>query len=247
MKFAFISDIHGNLEALEEVLKDIEIEKPDEIYVLGDIIGYMSNPKECIDLIQNFTCIQGNHENALFNQAEFNTLKEIPKKSLMWTKEQLDYIDITFLKRLPLTVINKEFNFQCVHGSLEKNNPFRYLEEEKYVKKCFEELKFNILFVGHSHIPKIWEKTKKIRHGKRFVKDGTVIFLEKEKKYIINVGSVGLPRDRIQKGCYVIYDTKENSIKINRFNYDRFKTIEKIKNSSLNKDTNLCKELVKRI
>ncbi len=153
MSIAVISDIHGNLEALEAVLEDIGNK---EIYCLGDIVGYYANPKECIALVKErgIKCVKGNHDyytvvgdyQKRFNKHAFEALR--------WTERQLDIKDINFLKRLPYTKRLRDGELILVHGDLVKPSDFNYIQYWSHCLRNFEKLEYGqTLFVGHLHKP----------------------------------------------------------------------------------------------
>lgn len=233
MKRALISDIHSNLEGLQAVLEDIKRQGVSEIYCLGDIIGYGPNPRECIDLVmQCKACILGNHDQgALFDPEGFNTGAE---RAIFWTRAQLENprgnpADNAkrwdFLGELPRCV--REGDFLFVHGSA--RNP---LNEYVFPEDCYNQRKmekiFSLIqrycFQGHTHVPGV------------FTEDYTYLAPDEigyeyplgEGKLMINVGSVGQPRDSDNRSCYVIID--DNKVRFRRVEYDFNVTAQKIYN-----------------
>jgi diadenosine tetraphosphatase ApaH/serine/threonine PP2A family protein phosphatase len=227
---AIISDIHGNLEALEAVLDDIYAKNITDIICLGDIIGYGPNPLECVDLSYNFNkVILGNHEEAiLFGAVGFN-----PKAKLAidWTRDQLNrQIDDKDMMRKRWNFLGEmqtsidEGDLLWVHGS--PREPTReYLfqtdvRDDVKMRKNFEHVK-RISFCGHTHSPGIFTPS-----GFKSPSDVFNVYLIGEEKAIINIGSVGQPRDGDVRACYVTFDGK--SIVFRRVDYDVDKTVEKI-------------------
>lgn len=236
MKRALISDIHGNLEALEAVLKDIGTVSVDEIYCLGDIIGYGPNPCECLDLVMNRckATILGNHDQAaLFDPDGFNPMA---LQAIYWTRDQLDNgggmpIAVNkrwdFLGELPRQIDEGEFMF--VHGS-----PRDPTNEYVFPEYVFDQRKMEILFgkvesycfMGHTHIPGVF--TTECEFISPDECDHT--YKLANQKALINVGSVGQPRDEDNRSCYVILDTDAETVTYRRIDYDRDKTANKIYN-----------------
>ncbi len=210
MRRAIISDIHGNLEAFEAVLQDIETQKVDEIFCLGDIIGYGPNPRECIDLaMENCEiCLLGNHdEGALFDPNGFNVGAE---RAIFWTRDQLERIGdankerrLDFLGELPRT--HRVGPYLFVHGS--PRNPLsEYIfPEDIYNPRKMERL-FQLVehycFQGHTHVPGIFTE------GFQFFAPDEIEYEYNlgDGKVMINVGSVGQPRDGDNRGCYLILE-----------------------------------------
>jgi predicted phosphodiesterase len=207
---ALISDIHGNLEALEVVLDDIKAQGISEIYCLGDIIGYGPNPCECIDRVMDHCSITllGNHDQgAMFDPDGFNVGAE---RAIFWTREQLESPSDRkndrrweFLGELPRSHRNGPFLF--VHGS--PRNPLsEYIfPEDIYNHRKMERL-FQLVerycFQGHTHVPGVFTEGFQFYAPEEIDNEYTL----GEGKVMINVGSVGQPRDGDNRSCYVILD-----------------------------------------
>lgn len=234
VKRAVISDIHSNLEALHAVLADIEARGITEIYCLGDIIGYGPNPCECIDLVRKHctVCILGNHDQgALFDPEGFNSGAE---RAIFWTREQLENPSGAnmngqderwdFLGMLPRT--RREENLLFVHGSARVPLNEYVFPEDIYNQRKMEKI-FSLIertcFQGHTHVPGVFTE------GMRFFSPEEVNHeqrLDGEEKTMINVGSVGQPRDGDSRSCYVVIE--DQVARFHRIEYDQEKTIEKI-------------------
>ena len=234
MKRALISDIHGNLEALEAVLEDIGQVSVDEIYCLGDIIGYGPNPCECLDLVMQRckATILGNHDQAaLFDPDGFNPMA---LQAIYWTRDQLDGNSGSpvlinkrwdFLGELPRNIDEGELKF--VHGS-----PRDPTNEYVFPEYVFDQRKMEILFgkveqycfMGHTHIPGVFTTSCE------FISPDECDYQYQlsQEKVLVNVGSVGQPRDDDNRSCYVVLDTDEMTLTYRRVEYDIDKTANKI-------------------
>lgn len=227
---AIISDIHGNLEALEAVLEDIKSQGIEKIYCLGDIIGYGPNPGECIDRVMDrsaFT-ILGNHDQAaLFDPEGFNSGAE---RAIFWTRKQLEIGDRAanerrweFLGELPR--LRRDGKYLFVHGSA--RNPLNeyVFPEDIYNQRKMERI-FSLVeqycFQGHTHIPGIFTEDL------NFLAPEELDFRYElgEGKALVNVGSVGQPRNGDSRGSYVVLDG--SVVEFKRVAYDLEKTAEKI-------------------
>ncbi|TWU67067.1 MULTISPECIES: metallophosphoesterase family protein [Crateriforma] len=237
MKRALISDIHGNLEGLQAVLADIETVGVDEIYCLGDIIGYGPNPCECLDLVMRHAkvTILGNHDQAaLFDPDGFNPMA---LQAIYWTRDQLDNgpgnaAQVNkrwdFLGELPRLVDEGEFKF--VHGS-----PRDPTNEYVFPEYVFDTRKMEILFgrveqycfMGHTHLPGVFTTQCEFIAPE----DCDHRYALGPAKVLVNVGSVGQPRDDNNKSCYVVLDKDAKSIEFRRVEYDIDKTANKIYNT----------------
>jgi len=226
---ALISDIHSNLEAFEAVVDDIKKQGIKEIYCLGDIVGYGPNPRECIDLAMKCqVCLLGNHDQgALFDPEGFNTGAE---RAIFWTRAQLESGDSTqnqkrwdFLGELPRTY--KEDGLLYVHGSA--RNPLNeyIFPEDIYNQRKMERI-FALVerhcFQGHTHVPGIFTETLCFYSPEEV----DYKYFLSDVKTLVNVGSVGQPRDADPRACYVVLDGKQ--LIYRRVEYDVEKTIRKI-------------------
>ncbi len=217
MKIAIISDIHGNLEALNAVLKKIEEEKPDKIVCLGDIVGYGANPNECCDIVKKLTdkIVMGNHDSAVCMKTPLDWFNPNARTAIEWTMKKLTPDNFDFLSKLPLTL--KYENLLFVHAS--PNSP----EEWKYILNAYDAyyelqvIKENVCFIGHSHVPVTFMLDENLDI---FMIDREEFFIEGGKKYLINVGSVGQPRDFDPRASFGIYDTDKKHFRIIRVDYD---------------------------
>ena len=230
MKRAIISDIHGNLEALKAVLADIELQGVSAIYCLGDIVGYGPNPRECVDIAREFTLsVLGNHDQgALFDPEGFSSGAE---RAIFWTRSELETIDDTtlarqrwdFLCELPRQI--REDNLLFVHGSA--RNPLNeyVFPEDVYNPRKLSRI-FSLIpqscFQGHTHVPGVFSEDCRFSSpaelGNCFTIGNT--------KVMINVGSVGQPRDGIPDASYVILD--DDKLEFRRVPYPVDVTVAKI-------------------
>ncbi len=217
MRYAIFSDIHSNLEALQVVIEAYKNERIDQYLSLGDIVGYASNPKECIKRIEELAAssIAGNHDWAtadLFSIEYFNTEAG---RAITWTKRNLDDKSKYFLGNLKLTYKNKDLTL--VHGTLENPEDFNYMTDAYIAQKSFNLLENDICFVGHTHEPCSFmqDKSMRIIYSKE-----SAIKIKDDARYIINVGSVGQPRDNDKRAAYCIYDTEKKEVLIKRVDYD---------------------------
>ena len=231
MKRAIVSDIHANLEALEAVLADIAGESVDSIYCLGDIVGYGPNPRECIDRVLSFDLsILGNHDQgALYDPEGFSSGAE---RAIFWTRDQLEMPNgdpeqmakrWQFLSELPRTVREGPFTF--VHGSVRNPLSEYVFPEDVHNPKKLERLFAMIdryAFQGHTHVPGIFTEDGRFLSpdevGGRYPLPST--------KIMVNVGSVGQPRDGDSRACYILLT--DDQIEFRRVAYPVEKTAEKI-------------------
>jgi putative phosphoesterase len=222
MKVAFISDIHGNIEALTAVLNDIKKQNIDKIYCLGDLVGYGPNPNEVIELIKNnkIQSIMGNYDDAIGNEKDncgcsYNPGKEtqVGDISINWTIKNTTEDNKNFLKNLPhkLSIKLEEVSILLVHGS-PLNSLLEYIKPDTDVKRLntiIEKVKENIVINGHTHLSMI-----------RNV-NGKTIF---------NAGSVGRTKEGEAKAIYLVLNIESNVYhhEFRKVDYNVKKTCEKI-------------------
>jgi diadenosine tetraphosphatase ApaH/serine/threonine PP2A family protein phosphatase len=210
---AIISDVHSNIEALQAVLADIAEQGGEEILCLGDIVGYGPDPEACIDLIEKMCrfCLSGNHDYAVLTHAErFNPLAE---EAVDYTRNVLKPTALSvghkkarwrFLESLPTRMTEGDILY--VHGS-PRDDRNEYILESDIAFGMADKLREifgmtpRLLFVGHSHYPGVIDPQLTFRHPEE---DSLVFDLPPEQKAIINVGSVGQPRDGDNRACYVL-------------------------------------------
>jgi len=234
MKYGIISDIHSNIEALDKVLDNME--KVDAIICLGDIVGYGANPNECISRVKEIKsrCIAGNHDLAAVKKLDVNFFNDEARAAIQWTSKKLTRENICYLESLKEKLYLQN-NVYAIHGS-PGNNKWDYINNRFIAAMIFEKYIFDIIFIGHSHIAGcfVLEKTKKRVDYIDLTLGGHVLFLE-NRRYIVNCGSVGQPRDGNSKASYGIYNDKKKEIIVKRINYPIFLAQNKILNAGLPK------------
>lgn len=229
MRFAFLADIHSNLEAFQAVLASCEEQGVDRIYCLGDIVGYGANPKECIDLIKSnqIISVAGNHDWAVCDKIGRTDFNPAAQEAICWTRNILGHNEINFLKELPLTHL--EESFVMVHASLNKPRSFLYIHDIKDTADTFYLTQRPVCFIGHTHVPRIYAQTP--THVE-YVQSQSAV-LNPAYKYIVNAGSVGQPRDGNPAACYSILDAQVNQVEIHRVHYNVEEARRKILEAAL--------------
>lgn len=223
MRYAVISDIHSNEEAAYAVFNDIEETGVDEILCLGDIVGYGASPKACLDLVRE-KCnlvVVGNHDHAVIGLTNKEYFNLSAKKAVEWTAKQLDKTDLDYMSSLPL--LTEKEHMILTHASLHKPGDWGYILDEYDADSSFCRMgESSVCFVGHSHVPLAFEAGKFIR----CIGSYSQILMNPKYHYIINVGSVGQPRDGVWLSAYALYDSDKNEVELRRIPYD-VKTAQK--------------------
>jgi diadenosine tetraphosphatase ApaH/serine/threonine PP2A family protein phosphatase len=215
MRFAIFGDIHANLQALEAVLSDARTQLCTHYVCLGDIVGYNANPRECLSIVRGLECptVKGNHDeqaSLIANQEGFNPLAE---EAIQWTREQLGEDEKHWLRELRLQ--RQVRDFTIVHASLDTPHKWDYVFNQLDAATSFSYQHTTLCFIGHTHMPKAY-----VRDGSVRSLPLDILSLQQGKKYLINVGSVGQPRDGDWRSAYCIYDTTSNEVELRRVEYD---------------------------
>jgi predicted phosphodiesterase len=221
VKIAVISDIHSNLEALTSALHHIDGEAIERVVCLGDIVGYGANPNECVDLIRERCTIvvRGNHDAAVVDPRITDDFSRNARSVVHWTCGRLTKTNLEFLSLLPLTAALPDVCL--VHASPCEPQQWRYIVDSWEARQAFRCFTEKLCFVGHSHIPGIYS-----------VK-GREQSIRRTEQYVINVGSVGQPRDRNPMLSFGILDLDEWSYRNVRLPYDVAGAAAKILNEGL--------------
>ncbi|HLG17529.1 MAG TPA: metallophosphoesterase family protein [Blastocatellia bacterium] len=230
MRYAVISDVHANLEALKAVLAKIDAKGVDETVCLGDLVGYFANPNECVDIIRrrNIKCIMGNHDRAALGEKEPTQFGEAARRAIYWTREHATPDTLEYLAKLPtLEILDRDF--LMVHAALhpQPNEDLR-LYARVNVERTFHKLiedhpGMSGCFFGHIHTCVVHE----YRDGRLSKAAGPVVRLDVTARYLVNPGSVGQPRDGDPRAAFLIFDADQRTIKFHRVLYDWAASYEK--------------------
>jgi predicted phosphodiesterase len=227
MRIAIISDIHGNLEAFKEVLADIDRSRIDGIACLGDNIGYGPEPERVINLVreQDIPCVMGNHELAVVEAKYLDWMNPTARQSLVMTIELLSADTIDYIRTLPPAMTYHKS--LCVHGCPPDSIvTYLYQLSTSQLKEAFLGMEEKMCFLGHTHDLLLisFDGNELVRAPLR----KGIVSLHEDHQYIINVGSVGQPRDGNNNAKYVIWDTDLHSIELRFVPYDIAATADKI-------------------
>ena len=228
MTLAIISDVHGNHEALCRVLDDIDDRGIDDIFCLGDCIGYGPDPEEVIEAVRarNIPALLGNHELAARDRASLSWFNPRARLSLEITVAMLSLASLNYIQKLPSSVTRDDVRF--VHGfPPDSVHTYLFQKSDFELTATFNQMAERICFVGHTHDLEIIEFTG--RRIKRWPLVPGSSLLNPEYRYIINVGSVGQPRDGSNKAKYVLWDKDDNRIEVRAIPYDIDTVVSKIK------------------
>ncbi|HPZ81129.1 MAG TPA: metallophosphoesterase family protein [Candidatus Atribacteria bacterium] len=231
MKVAILADIHGNFDALERVSE--EVEKVEDVVVLGDIIGYGAEPEECVRWVvkKKAKAVLGNHEAACTGELSLSWFNPRAAKALLWTQEHLSSFAIRFIQSLPL-VISDFLQALWVHGS--PRQPIEeYIDHPFVAQEVFESSPFSLCFFGHTHQAEAYVLEKSGRVERISFREGGKLGILPDSRYLINCGSVGQPRDDNPQASFAIFDTEKKVVEVKRVDYDISSASLKILRSGL--------------
>lgn len=232
MRYAVISDIHGNLQALEVVLHDISSRGIDAILCLGDVVGYGPEPNECIARLQaeHILTLAGNHDWAVIGRLDLDYFNPLAREAILWTRHVLIPEGRAFLESLPLQ--HRVGEILAVHGS-PRNPIHEYVLDGNTALANFLFCDFQICLVGHSHIPGVFTYMGEGRVASHQLPEASPFELSPDHRYILNGGSVGQPRDGDPRAAYLILDTALRSATLIRLDYPVRETQQKMLKAGL--------------
>ncbi|MBX7246828.1 MAG: metallophosphatase family protein [Candidatus Sumerlaeaceae bacterium] len=228
-RVCIFSDIHGNLQALQQVLQEIATLDVDYLICCGDVVGYGANPNECVELLRErkIPTIAGNHDHAALSLIDITYFNEVAKRAITWTRQNLKPENEAFLRDLPLTIEFAEMLF--VHASPASPESWDYIITMGHARQSFKHFGQRVCFIGHSHTPFIVEN----ENSNLSCPDKPEITMREGCRYLVNVGSVGQPRDRNPDACFAIYDRVQKKIEIHRVKYDLVGAQDQIRQEGL--------------
>lgn len=215
MKYALVSDVHGNLESLQHVLAVLS--EDETLVSLGDVVGYGPNPNECVAALRDRSghAVLGNHDLAAVENFGVENFNRAAREAIAWTQGVLDESSRSWLNALPYEL--RFPDFLLVHGA--PVNYFEYILDKRAAAAAFERTDARVVFVGHTHIAEYWAREPDGTIGHKHMQHGGHLELDVEKRYIIDVGSVGQPRDLNPQACFVRYDPAEMRVEWLRYDY----------------------------
>lgn len=228
MRYAVIADIHANMEALEVVLADSKEQKCTHYCCVGDVVGYNANPKECLDVVRSMgmPVVKGNHDEYCSSEEDLEGFNPHAAEAVNWTRKQLSKEDRQWLRELKY--VRLVASFSMVHATLDGPQRWGYVFDKLAAAASFTYQNTAVCFFGHTHVPVAFVRDSVVRGGTY-----SKFRVEPGKKYFVNVGAVGQPRDGNPKSGYVVYDLTEGTIELRRLDYDIPKAQKKIVEAGL--------------
>ena len=239
MRYAVLSDIHGNLDALTAVLEACTAAQVERFLCLGDVVGYGAEPAACVERLAalNALVVAGNHEHGCLGKLDPDWFNDAAKAALLWTREQLGFGELDYLRRYPLT--QTEGPFTLVHGTLRHPERFEYLVDLAQAVDTFKACRTLICLAGHTHQPCVVEYDRTAQRVLRVLTDpaalADVSYTDdaEHRRYLLNPGSVGQPRDGDPRASYALVDTAQQRFSVQRVAYAVGAAQEKIRQAGL--------------
>ena len=229
MRYGVVSDVHSNIEALEAVFGSLH--EDDGLLCLGDIVGYGPNPNECVERIRAraTATVLGNHDVAAIDNFGLAYFNPAAREAMRWTQSVLSAENLAWLDSLGYDFRMPEF--LLVHGA--PVNYFEYILDKAAAARAFNATDAPLIFIGHTHIAEYYAQRPDGRLDHEHLQNGGEIALEEGVRYLINVGSVGQPRDLNPRASFGIYDSAARTVTINRVAYPIERVQEKIASARL--------------
>lgn len=228
MKYGILGDIHGNIEALDSVLEEMEKQGVKQYISVGDIVGYGANPSECLARVRSLKAVivAGNHDQAIAGLLSPEFFNVYAKESVFWTQKNLSQEEINYLRNLNL--IEQVDNFTVTHASLYYPENFDYIQTSYDAHLSFDNQKTPLAFIGHSHIPVVFFKRRTVTYSQ-----ANDVKVNSADRILVNVGAIGQPRDDNPDSVCAVYDSDDGVVKLKRIKYDIGKAASKIKKAGL--------------
>lgn len=216
MRYAILSDIHANYEAFTAVLEAIDAMEIDSILCLGDVVGYGANPNEAVELTRERADVttKGNHDHAAVDPAEEAYFNSWAVQAIQWTRNELTKDNLDYLKAMPYESFLPDV--RLVHASPGEPRRWRYVLSPQAAAREFSAFEESFCFIGHSHVPMIVLRTEV---GTSELLEGEVA-LPAGARVLINVGSVGQPRNGDPRASFAVLDLEDRSARLVRVEYD---------------------------
>ncbi len=236
-RYVIFSDVHGNAEALEAFVAQTQRQGASVYLCCGDLVGYGADPRRCLqevkrlcasELFPEGAIILGNHDEAVSTGDVFD-MNARAAEAALWTRKQLSQTQLAYLGALPLTFAIGE-ELLLVHSAPSSPGAWNYIFDLADIQRAADHFTQALCCVGHSHIP-FFAELRPSRDP--VILRGDQVAMRPEARYLINVGSVGQPRDNDPRGCYVLYDSDERTLQRFRFEYDVRQAQEKILRAGL--------------
>lgn len=232
MRYGILGDIHSNLSALENVLTCLSKEHVDHIISVGDVVGYGAAPRECIALVREVgaTVVMGNHDAACIERLDMLYFNPYARAAVYWTRDAIEEEDRTWLQSLPM--VQHLEHCSVAHGTLFQPEQFDYIQSPRDADPSLDVMTLPVCFVGHTHVPVTLMRMPDDPTRTAYTVD-TEVDVEEASRALVNVGSIGQPRDEDPRAAYAVYDSVEGRVWIKRVEYDIDREAKRIRDAGL--------------
>jgi diadenosine tetraphosphatase ApaH/serine/threonine PP2A family protein phosphatase len=232
MKYGILGDIHANLSALQCVFSALDGAGVHAVVSVGDVVGYGAAPGECIDLLldRDVRAVMGNHDAACLGRLDTRYFNNYARAAVEWTKGVLSPRHAAWLNRLPLALHLEHCSI--AHGTLHRPEVFDYIQSPTDADPSLDVMPFGLCFVGHSHVPVTLLRLRHDPQRTAYTSD-TEIDIDEACRALVNVGSVGQPRDEDSRAAFAVYDSASGRAWIRRVEYDIDREADRIRRAGL--------------
>ena len=232
MRYAILGDVHANLAALEAVLDAVDAAVVDRILQVGDVVGYGAAPREVIAILRerDITTVKGNHDAACTGEVDPRFFNPNARAAVDFTVGELTRDDLRWLADLPLTERTDDCTIS--HGTLSRPERYDYIQSTEDADPSLDVLDRPVCFLGHTHVPVSILRLVDSPNRTSYTIDRTLDLTESTVA-LVNVGSVGQPRDEDSRAAYAVYDTDEQTVDLFRVEYDIEREADRIRRAGL--------------
>jgi len=229
VRYGIFADVHSNLEALEAVLQAIEKERVDQILCAGDMVGYGADPEPILRLLKRkaHPVVAGNHDWLVADRMDLDWFDKPAQEAALWTRTRLPEEERIYLGNLPL--IWRDTQLTLAHGSIHEPDQFHYVLNLQTARASLQVQETPVAFIGHTHHPGVFTEEQ----GQISFSPSAHVSLRSGVKYLVNVGSVGQPRDGDPRAAWCLYDAAAQTVEIRRVSYPVEKVQAKIRQAGL--------------
>lgn len=232
MRYGILGDIHANLSALITVLDRMDAEGVEQFLSVGDVVGYGAAPEECIGLLREreTVVVKGNHDAACSGELDLRCFNPQARAAAEWTRDRLSRADRRWLKGLPMVASLEHCT--VVHGTLDRPEHYDYVQRPEDADGSLEQMTQPVCFAGHTHVPVTLLRTVDDPRRTAYTREPD-LDLNEVCHALVNVGSVGQPRDEDDRAAYVVFDTAESQVRLRRVPYDIAREARRIRAAGL--------------
>jgi len=231
MRYGILGDIHSNLSALEVALENFERQEVEQVISVGDVVGYGAAPRECIALLREVGAlvVKGNHDAACVGELDERMFNDYAREAIRWTRTILETEDQAWLRALPHSA--RTDHLEVSHGCLADPERYPYVQLPGDAEPSLDHMQRPICFIGHTHIPITF--IRPVHPGRTDHSHDPELQLAGFDRVLVNVGSVGQPRDQDPRSAHAIFDSEECGVRIHRRDYDIEVEAERIRSAGL--------------